>query len=412
MTTGAGRVVVVGASLAGATTALSLREDGFAGDIVLVGAETALPYERPALSKTYLAGDVQLDKMLVRPAGDYDSHRIELRLGQAASALDTDSRVVTLGDGEQIPYDHLVIATGASNARAPIPGIDLPGIHQLRTAADADALRTDLAGLERAVIVGMGFIGCEIAATLNGLGMHVTAVDPMPGPLWGPLGPQLSDLVRHWHEGHGIRLINGVGVSAFVPDATGSRLAAVELADGRRLDAELVVVGVGVRAATGWLADAPVHLVGGAVGVDIDGRTNLPGVYAAGDVTATWDDHLGAHVRHEHWANAIDQASASPASSPASRSPRRRSRRSGPTSSTAACSTPGTTTPTATSSSGATSPSPMRHRSRSSCAPACSSPCSPSTAARSSAEPSASSATRSTQPRWPTPPPTCASCRP
>jgi 3-phenylpropionate/trans-cinnamate dioxygenase ferredoxin reductase subunit len=307
MTTGAGRVVVVGASLAGATTALSLREDGFAGDIVLVGAETALPYERPALSKTYLAGDVQLDKLLVRPAGDYDSHRIELRLGQAASALDTDSRVVTLGDGEQIPYDHLVIATGASNARPPIPGIDLPGIHQLRTAADADALRTDLAGLERAVIVGMGFIGCEIAATLNGLGMHVTAVDPMPGPLWGPLGPQLSDLVRHWHEGHGIRLINGVGVSAFVPDATGSRVAAVELADGRRLDAELVVVGVGVRAATGWLADAPVHLVGGAVGVDIDGRTNLPGVYAAGDVTATWDDHLGAHVRHEHWANAIDQ---------------------------------------------------------------------------------------------------------
>jgi 3-phenylpropionate/trans-cinnamate dioxygenase ferredoxin reductase subunit len=307
MTTGAGRVVIVGASLAGATTALSLRENGFDDDIVLIGAETALPYERPALSKIYLAGEVQLEKLLVRPAGDYDSHRIELRLGQAASALKTDRRVLTLGDGEQIPYDHLVIATGASNTRPPIPGIDLAGIHQLRTAADADALRADLAGLERAVSVGMGFIGCEIAATLNGLGVHVTAVDPLPGPLWGPLGPQLSDLVRRWHKARGVRLINGVGVSAFVPDASGTTVAAVELADGRRLDAELVVVGVGVRPATGWLTDAPVHLIGGAVGVDVDGRTNLPGVYAAGDVTATWDEHLGAHVRHEHWANAIDQ---------------------------------------------------------------------------------------------------------
>ncbi len=154
----------------------------------------------------------------------------------------------------------------------------------------------------------MGFIGCEIAATLNGLGAHVTAVDPMPGPLWGPLGPELSGTVRRWHETRGVELINDVGVTAFLPHGDGGTyVAAVELADGRRLDAELVVIGVGVRPATGWLADAPVHLVAGAVGVDIDGRTNLPGVYAAGDVTATWDEHLGSHVRHEHWANAIDQ---------------------------------------------------------------------------------------------------------
>jgi 3-phenylpropionate/trans-cinnamate dioxygenase ferredoxin reductase subunit len=308
MTTGGGRAVIVGASLAGATAAFSLRDDGFDGDIVVIGAETALPYERPALSKTYLAGDVQLDKLLVRPAEGYDAHRIELRLGQTANGLDTDRRLVTLTDGEQISYDHLVIATGAGNARPPIPGIDLAGVHQLRTAADADALRAELPGLNRAVIVGMGFIGCEIAATLNGLGVHVSAVDPMPGPLWEPLGPELSGTVRRWHQARGVELINNVGVTAFLPHGDGGTyVAAVELADGRRLDAELVVVGVGVRPATGWLTDAPVHLVGGAVGVDVDGRTNLPDVYAAGDVTATWDEHLGRHVRHEHWANAIDQ---------------------------------------------------------------------------------------------------------
>lgn len=157
------------------------------------------------------------------------------------------------------------------------------------------------------MVVGQGFIGCEIAATLTGLGVEVTAVDAVPGPLWGPLGPDLSAVVRRWHEDRGVRLVNGVGVSAFLPDADGTRVATVELADGQRIDAGLVVVGVGVRPATGWLADAPIHLVRGAVGVDDEGRTNLPNAWAAGDVTATWDG-LGEHLRHEHWASAIDQA--------------------------------------------------------------------------------------------------------
>ena len=304
---GAGTVVVVGASLAGATAAFALRDRGFDGEIVLVGAERELPYERPALSKAYLAGDVPLDRLLVRSADAYDEHRIALRLGQAAIALDADRRTVTLDSGEVLPYTHLVVATGASNIRPPIPGIELPGVHQLRTAADADALRAELPGLRTAVVVGQGFIGCEITATLTTLGVAVTAVDAAPGPLWAPLGPQLSALVRRWHTDHGAELVNGVGVSALVPDAAG-RVSAVALADGRRVDAELVVVGVGVRPATGWLYDAPVHLVRGAIGVDTEGRSSLPGVYAAGDVTATWDDALGRHVRHEHWASAIDQA--------------------------------------------------------------------------------------------------------
>lgn len=303
-----GRVVIVGASLAGATAALSLREAGHDGEIVLLGAETEPPYERPALSKGYLAGQETLDKLLVRPAAAYDEHRITLRLGQAATGLDIDRRQVRLASGEHLDYSDVVIATGASNVRPPIPGIDLAGVHQLRTAADADALRAELPGLRTAVVVGQGFIGCEIAATLTGLGVQVTAVDAVPGPLWGPLGPELSTVVRRWHEDRGVRLVNGVGVSAFLPDADGTRVATVELADGQRIDAELVVVGVGVRPATGWLADTPIHLVRGAVGVDGEGRTNLPHVWAAGDVTATWDDALGQHLRHEHWASAIDQA--------------------------------------------------------------------------------------------------------
>lgn len=302
----ADRAVIVGASLAGATAAFSLRERGFAGDVVLVGAEPDLPYERPALSKSYLAGDVPLDKLLVRSADAYDEHRITLRLGHAAAALDVERRTVILDSGEVLPYAHLVIATGAGNVRPPIPGIDLVGVHQLRTAADADSLRAELPGLRTAVVVGQGFIGCEITATLTSLGVAVTAVDVVPGPLWGPLGPQLSALVRRWHTDRGARLVNGVGVNVFVPDGTG-RVRAVELTDGQRLDADVVVVGVGVRPATGWLQDTPVHLVHGAVGVDGEGRTHLPGVYAAGDVTATWDGELGRHVRHEHWATAINQ---------------------------------------------------------------------------------------------------------
>lgn len=307
MSTPAGdRVVIVGASLAGATAAFTLRERGFTGQIVLVGAETELPYERPALSKGYLADATRLDALLVRTPDAYDEHRIVLRLGDAATGLDVERRTVTLASGELLPYTHVVVATGASNVRPPIPGIDLGGVHQLRTVADADALRHELPGLRTAVVVGQGFIGCEITATLTALGVAVTAVDAVPGPLWGPLGAQLSALVRRWHSDRGARMVNGVGVSALVGDDAG-HVRAVELADGRRFDADLVVVGVGVRPATGWLQDTPLHLVRGAIGVDTAGRTNLPGVYAAGDVTATWDDELGQHLRHEHWATAIDQ---------------------------------------------------------------------------------------------------------
>jgi len=303
----AGPVLIVGASLAGATVVGTLRELGVAEDITLLGDEDALPYERPALSKAYLAGQVSADALLVHPPSFYADHGIALRLGQRAIGVDADHRLVLLGSGEQVPYGTLVIATGAGNIRPQIPGLDLAGVHQLRTLADADRLRAALTQARTAVIVGMGFIGCEVAATLAGLGLQVTAVDGGPGPLWAPLGAELSALARGWHEQHGVRVLTGQGVTRLVPKREGGAVAAVELSGGERLDADLVVVGVGVRPSTGWLGGVPLQLVSGAVDVDVDGRTSLPGVYAVGDVTTTWMQTTSTHRRHEHWAFALAQ---------------------------------------------------------------------------------------------------------
>jgi nitrite reductase/ring-hydroxylating ferredoxin subunit len=230
------RVVIVGASLAGATTAFALRETGFEGDIVLFGAEAELPYERPALSKGYLMENVPADKLLVRTAEAYDEHRIELRLGRSVTSLDVDRQNVTLDSGDVLHYTLAIVATGASNLRPPIPGLGLARVHQLRTVADADALRDELPDLRAAVVAGQGFIGCEITSTLTSMCVDVTAVDAAPGPLWGPLGSELTSVVGRWHDDRGVRLVNGLGVSAFVPDQTGPRVSAVELADGRRLE--------------------------------------------------------------------------------------------------------------------------------------------------------------------------------
>lgn len=301
------RVVVVGASLAGATAAFSLRDAGFTGEVVLVGDEPEIPYERPALSKRYLSQQLERERLLVRPAADYELHRIDLRLGHAATGLDVEERTVLLASGEQLSYDVLVIATGAANVQLPVPGASLAGVHQLRSVADADALIADLPGARTAVVVGQGFVGGEVAATLTELGLAVTSVDPLPGPLWGPLGPELSGVVRRWHEQRGVSLRNGVGVVELLPGAGGERVAGVALSDGSVAPADLVVVGVGARPSTGWLLGTPVGLVDGAVAVDAEGRTSVADVYAAGDVAARWDAAAGRHVRREHWDGALDQ---------------------------------------------------------------------------------------------------------
>lgn len=300
------RVVVVGASLAGATAAARLRRLGHDGPIALVGAEPHLPYERPGLSKGYLTGALTLDGLLVHPAETYDELDIELRLGRPATGVDVDRRRVLLG-GEELPYDALVLATGSANIRPPIPGIDLECVHQLRTVDDADALRAAAQRGGRVVVVGTGFVGCEVAATLRGEGLDVTALDGLPGPLWNVLGPEISAVVRGWHQGNGTTVLGDAPVAAF--QGVG-RVEQVLLQDGRALPADLVVVGVGARPALGWLDDAPLHRAAGGIGVDHYGRTSAAGVYAVGDMAAAWDASAGEHRRVEHYSSALEDADA------------------------------------------------------------------------------------------------------
>lgn len=301
--TGAG-VVIVGASLAGAHAALELRRLGYDAPVTLVGAEPHLPYERPELSKGYLAGEVPLDKLFVAPETTYVDAAIDLRLGVRASGLDTDARRVLLADGQTLAYDALVVATGSANVRPRIGGIDSPGVFQLRTVEQAQALRAQAAPGSRVVVVGTGLVGCEVAATLRTLGLAVTAVDALPGPLWAVLGPELSALVRGWHEEKGVALLDGVGVTAIEGSGRAER---VLLADGREVEADLVVVGVGARPVVDWLAGAPLQLAAGGLAVDTDLRTDAPGIYAAGDVAAVWDAAAGVHRRTEHYSSAVEQ---------------------------------------------------------------------------------------------------------
>lgn len=297
-------VVVVGASLAGAHAALALRKLGYAAPVTLVGAEEHLPYERPELSKGYLAGSVPFDKLLVAPESAYAEARIELRLGTRATGVDSARRRVQLADGEAVGYDALVVATGSANLRPPIPGLDLPGVFSLRTLDESQALAAAAASGSRAVVVGTGLVGCEVAATLATLGLHVTAVDALPGPLWAALGPELSAMVRGWHEEHDVEVLGGTGVAAIEGDERAER---VRLADGRVLDADLVVVGVGARPVLDWLADVPLTLAVGGVAVDTDLRTDIPGIYAAGDVAAVAVAGSTGHRRTEHYSSAVSQ---------------------------------------------------------------------------------------------------------
>lgn len=298
------RVVVVGASLAGATAATTLRELGFDGTVDVVGAEPELPYERPALSKAFLTGEGSGEQLLVNPASVYDGLDIRMHLGTAAVGLDPRRRVVSLDDGGALAYDALVLATGSVNRRPGLAGLDLPGVHQLRTLADAHALRAHATRARAAVVVGQGFVGCEVAATLRGRGLDVTMVDPQPGPLHGPLGETVSRRVAGWHRDRGVRLLNDVGVA----ELTGSdAVDGVRLTDGTSLAADLVLVGVGARPASDWLAGSGLPLAGGAVLVDADGRSSVPDVLAAGDVSAWWDGELGEHRRVEHYDSALVQ---------------------------------------------------------------------------------------------------------
>lgn len=300
-------VVIVGGGLAAVRTAEQLRKSGYAGPLTVVGDERHPPYDRPPLSKDVLQDPAKgLADVALKPHDFYADADVTLRLGVAARSLDTAARTVTLADGRVLGYDDLVIATGLVPKRIPsFP--DLAGIRVLRTLDDSLGLRERAASARRAVIVGAGFIGCEVAAGLRRLGVDVVLVEPQPAPLAGVLGERIGELVARLHRAEGVDVRTGVGVAEVA--GTDGHVSAVTLTDGTVLDADLVVVGIGSRPATDWLDGSGIALDPKDRGVLCDGvgRASAPHVWALGDV-ASWRDAAGHQGRVEHWSNVAEQA--------------------------------------------------------------------------------------------------------
>jgi len=298
--------VIVGGGMAGAKAAETLRDEGFDGRIVLVGAEPVRPYERPPLSKDYLRGETEREKVFVHEAGYYAEHDIDLRPSRAASRFDTGSREVVLDDGETLRYDRLLLATGAQPRRLPIPGGELDGVYYLRTVADSDRLRERLDRGGSLVVVGAGWIGSEVAASARQRGLDVTVVEPMSVPLERVLGPEIGAVYRDIHADHGVQMLLGSGVEAF---EGGSAVERVRTNDGRTLDCDLVVVGIGVRPSM-ELGEQAGLAAGVGILVVVLLQTSAEGVFAAGDVAAAQHPFFGERIRVEHWANALEQGPA------------------------------------------------------------------------------------------------------
>jgi 3-phenylpropionate/trans-cinnamate dioxygenase ferredoxin reductase subunit len=298
--------VIVGASLAGGGAAATLRQEGFDGRVVLIGAEPQPPYERPPLSKEYLRGESPFDKALVQPPEFYDENSIETRFGVRATRVDAAEKVVELHDGERVAYDRLLIATGSRNRRIPIPGLDLEGIYDLRTVADSDRIRAEISPGRKAVVVGMGFIGSEVAASLHQSGVDVVVVDRNEVPLRRVLGEEVGRVIEGIHRDHGAAMIFEDTVAAFEGDG---RVERVTTARGRRIECDFVVVGLGTEPVTDLLADTGAEIDNGIV-VDEYLRTGVEGIYAAGDVANHYHPVFERHIRVEHWQNALKQGPA------------------------------------------------------------------------------------------------------
>jgi 3-phenylpropionate/trans-cinnamate dioxygenase ferredoxin reductase subunit len=295
--------VIVGAGLAGAKAAETLRGEGFDGRIVLIGEEPERPYERPPLSKGYLQGKAPRDKAFVHDPDWYRANNVDLRLGVRATALDPAARTVTVEGTEPERYDRLLLATGAYPRRLDVPGSDLAGVRYLRTVAESDALKDALAGGPRVVVVGAGWIGLEVAAAARAAGAAVTVVEADALPLRRVLGDEVAELFAGVHRAGGVEFRFDSGVAEFRGD--GARLTAVVLSDGTELAADLAVVGIGVQPAT-ELAVAGGLAVDNGVLVDAGLRTSAPDVFACGDVANVDSPLLGQRVRVEHWANALN----------------------------------------------------------------------------------------------------------
>ena len=303
MTTSDRTFVIVGASLAGAKAAETLRAEGFDGRLVLVGTERERPYERPPLSKEYLRGEVGREKVYVHGEGFYADQDIDLRLGRTAVNLDQSAHELTLDDGERLRYDRLLLATGAEPRTLRIPGGDLDGVLYLRSVEDSDALRERLDAGGTAVVVGAGWIGTEVAASARQRGLDVTLVSPASVPLERVLGTEVGAIYRDIHADHGVRMLPATRVESFEGAATVER---VRTSDGRTLDCDFVVVGLGVRPRTDLAARAGIA-VGEGILADEHLRTDAPDVFVAGDVANAHHPAYGERIRVEHWANALHQ---------------------------------------------------------------------------------------------------------
>lgn len=294
-------VLIAGGGLAGVRTAQGLRDHGFGGRVTILSAEGELPYDRPPLSKAFLLGQADDDAIRLLRSDAFAARGIELELSAPARALDRNSRAVELDDGRRLRYDTLVVATGARPRRL-AGSADLQGVHYLRSAADARALRLALQAGARVVVVGGGFIGLEVAAAAATLGAHVTVVEALAAPLSAIVGTEIGTVVRAWHEEHGVAFECAASVQALLG---AERVEEVQLADGARLGADVVVVGIGVQPNVEWLEGSGVELHRGAVS-DPDGRTSAEAVWAVGDASCR---HAGGTcVRSEHWTAANDHA--------------------------------------------------------------------------------------------------------
>jgi 3-phenylpropionate/trans-cinnamate dioxygenase ferredoxin reductase subunit len=299
------RVIVVGGGLAGANAAFALRNEGFDGSVTMLADENDWPYERPPISKQYLRAEYTIEQAYVRPPAEYDANRIEIRRGVAALAIDPVGRKVATSDGA-IGYDALILATGATPRRLDLDGAQLKGIHYLRDRGDADALRDAAANANDIVVVGGGWVGSEVAASLRQLGRPVTFLTSHARPLEHVLGAEVADVYKRAHQEHGVRFVRG-RVSRLHGNG---RVDAVETDDGRKIAADLVVVGVGAIPRGELLTALGAATERGGIAVDEHLRTSLPSVYAIGDVATAWNPRYGRSMRLEHWDNAIEQGKA------------------------------------------------------------------------------------------------------
>ena len=295
-------IVIIGGGMAGGNAATTLREEGFSGPVVLLSREPGVPFGRPPLSKTYLRSEEDLADWYVRPAGWYAEHDVELRNGVVVAAVDAAAHTVTLDSGDELRYEKVLIATGGRNRRIGVDGAGLPGIHYLRTVAECDTLKHLAVRGRTAVVVGMGFIGSEVAASLTQLGVRVTAVFPGRDPLERVLGDQVAGVMSAIHRANGVELLAGDAVVAF----EGTRcVEAAVTRSGRRIECDFAVAGVGIEPAIPGVA---VEQQNGIL-VDECCRTSAPDVYAAGDVANHLHPVFG-RVRVEHYNNAEKQGAA------------------------------------------------------------------------------------------------------